>query len=253
MTTVFDRALTILDMVIAAELGPGGYPGNVQLTEQTGLDQAQVSRMLKVLASAGLIERTTPVRGWRAGPSYFTLAAASGDQELLRQARPRLRSLVARWHEPAWLSVRADILALTVAAEPSHWSAYVAATPGARTPVWCTGPGRALLLDHSDRQLTELLGHVELIGGGPRAARDVGKLAARNAEARAFGVVIADREFEHDVVDFSAPVRDADGVMVAALSVAVPRFRLADRQDEVASSVVEAAQALEATWHAVGS
>jgi len=245
MTTTFDRALALLDTIVTAELGPGGYPGNVQLAERTGLDQAQISRMLKVLASAGLIERAGPARGWRAGPGYFALAAASGDRQLLREARPLLRSLVARWHEPAWLSVQAGAVALTVAAESSHWGAYVAAAPGAMTPIWCTGPGRALLLDHSGQQLSELLGQVEFVGGGPRAVRGVAMLAERNAAARDAGVVVADREFEHDVVDFSAPVRDAAGTIVAALSVAVPKFRLVHGPDQVAASVAEAARALE--------
>ncbi|GCD93053.1 IclR family transcriptional regulator [Embleya hyalina] len=245
MTTTFDRGLALLDAIVAAELGSTGYPGNAQLAERIGLDQAQTSRMLKDLAAAGLVERDEPSRGWRAGPGWFALAAAAGDGELLRGARPLLRALVARRHEPAWLSVRSGTAVLTVGSEASHWASYVAATPGALTPLWCTGPGRALLLDHSDRELAELLDGVSFVGGGPRAARDLATLAARNAEARAAGVVVADREFEHDVVDFSAPVRDRLGTITAALSLAVPRFRLGGHTAEIAASVAEAARALQ--------
>ncbi|MGW3660041.1 IclR family transcriptional regulator [Streptomyces sp. NPDC005151] len=245
MTSTFDRGLDLLDAILAAEVGATGYPGNAQLAEQLGLDQAQISRMLKDLGSLGLVERDGQGRGWRVGPGYFALAAAAGDAGLLRTARPLLRGLVSRWHEPAWLSVRSREVALTVEAQPSHWSSSVAATPGAVTPVWCTGPGRALLLDHSEQELTELLGEVEFVGGGPLAVRDVPALAALNAADRAAGIVVADREFEHDVVDFSAPVRDGSGTIVAALSIAVPRFRLDGRSAEIADSVRSAAQALE--------
>ncbi|MFI6284649.1 IclR family transcriptional regulator [Streptomyces sp. NPDC051018] len=245
MTTTFDRGLALLDAILEAELGSAGYPGNAQLADSIGLDQATVSRMLKDLAALGLVERAGRAPGWRIGPGYFALAAAAGDRDLLTGARPLLRGLVARWHEPAWLSVRSGGMALTVEAQLSHWSSYVAATPGARTPIWCTGPGRALLLDHTEQQLAELLDGVEFTGGGPRAARDVAALAAYNSTDRAAGVVVADREFEHDVVDFSAPVRDGSGAVVAALSLAVPRFRLAGRSAGIAESVAGAARALE--------
>jgi DNA-binding IclR family transcriptional regulator len=245
VTTTFDRGLALLHAVLAAELGPAGYPGNAHLAEQVGLDQTQVSRMLKDLAAVQLVERDEQIRGWRVGPRYFALAEAAGDRQLLVAARPLLRGLVARWHEPAWLSVRSQDTALTVEAQLSHWSSNVAANLGARLPIWCTGAGRALLLDHSEAELGRLLTDVDFIGGGPRAARDTAALARYNAAARAAGVVIADREFEHDVVDFSAPVRDESGGIVAAVSLAVPRFRLADRAAEVAASVREAAQVLE--------
>ncbi|MDP9869684.1 DNA-binding IclR family transcriptional regulator [Streptosporangium brasiliense] len=200
--------------------------------------------MLKDLAALGLAERDGQGRGWRVGPGYFALAAAAGDAGLAAAARPLLRGLVTRWHEPAWLSVRSEGVALTVEVESSHWSSYVVAAPGAVTPLWCTGPGRALLLDHSEQELAELLKAVEFVGGGPLAVRNVRALAVRNAADRAAGVVVADREFEHDVVDFSAPVRDRPGAIVASLSVAVPRFRLGDRSGEIAASVVEAAKKL---------
>ncbi|MFF8772149.1 IclR family transcriptional regulator [Kitasatospora sp. NPDC015120] len=245
MTSTFDRGLDLLDAVLAAEVGATGYPGNAQLAERLGLDQAQISRMLKDLAALGLVEREGQGRGWRVGPGYFALAASAGDAGLLGAARPLLRALVSRWHEPAWLSVRSGAVALTVEAQPSHWSSSVAATPGAVTPVWCTGPGRALLIDHTEQELTALLGAMEFVGGGPLAVRDVPALAARNAADRTAGIVVADREFEHDVVDFSAPVRDGSGAVVAALSIAVPRFRLAGRSTEIAESVLGAAHALE--------
>ncbi|MYS80564.1 IclR family transcriptional regulator [Embleya scabrispora] len=245
MTTTFDKGLALLHAVLAAELGSAGYPGNVRLAELIGVDAAQASRMLKDLAALDLVERDEQGRGWRIGPGFFALAKAAADRHLLVAARPPLRGLVARWHEPAWLAVPSQGMVLTVESQLSHWSSYVAAAPGALTPIWCTGPGRALLLDHSEQELAALLGDVEFVGGGPRAARDIATLAAYNATARADGVVIADREFEHDVVDFSAAVRDGSGAVVAALSLAVPRFRLAGRSAEIAASVKAAAAALE--------
>lgn len=245
MTTTFDRGLALLHSVIEAELGSVGYPSNAQLADRIGLDQAQASRMLKDLAAQGLVQRDEQARGWRIGPMYFALAAAAGDRHLLVSARLLLRGLVARWHEPAWLSVLSQNTALTVEAQLSHWSSNVAATVGARSPVWCTGPGRALLLDHSEAELAQLLADVDFIGGGPRAARDIATLARYNAADRTEGVVIADREFEHDVIDFSAPVRNESGSIVAALSLAVPRFRLPAGPAEIAASVREAARVLE--------
>jgi DNA-binding IclR family transcriptional regulator len=244
MTSTFSSGLDVLGRIIAAELASSGAPGTSRLAEQLGIDQAQVSRMLKDLAELQLIEKDEQGRGHRVGERYFDLAATAGDSGLLTRARPLLRALVARWHEPAWLSVLSGGDALAVHVEASHWSSYVAATPGRPTPAWCTGPGRALLLDHTEQELAELLAGVDFVGGGPRAARNVADLASRNARDQEAGVVVADREFEHDVVDFSAPVRDQAGGIVAAMSVAVPRFRLAERAGEIMASVRQAAVSL---------
>lgn len=60
------------------------------------------------------------------------------------------------------------------------------------TPCWCTGAGRALLLDHTAEEITVLLDDYELIGvGGPNAAHSAGELAAANDRDRRRGVVVA--------------------------------------------------------------
>lgn len=242
MATTVDKGLLLLQALAAEEARAGAPVTNTWLAEQLSLDQAQVSRMLSALAAAGLAEREPDSRGYRVGPKYFDIGASAMHTEALAKARPVVRGLLHAWHEPAWLSVLSRTQVLTVQAEPSQWFPYFPVKVGAMTPVWCSGPGRALTQDFSRDELATLLRDETFVGGGPGAVRDPLELFERNLNSTKMTAVVADSEFEHDVVEFSAPARCDQLDMTVAISVAVPKHRIADRTSVIATSVADAAQ-----------
>ncbi|OBC12045.1 IclR family transcriptional regulator [Mycobacterium sp. 852013-50091_SCH5140682] len=242
MATTVDKGLLLLQALADAETNSGGPVTNIRLAERLHLDQAQVSRILNALAAGGLVEREPDSRGYRVGPALFGMGAIAGHAEALKQVRPILRGLLRTWHEPAWLSVLSRSQVLTVLAEPSQWFAYFPVQAGALTPVWCSGPGRALTQGFSRDELAFLLKDELFVGGGPGAVRNPLELYERNAESNLQDAVVADSEFEHDVVEFSArAVCDQLGATVA-VSIAIPRYRIAGRTSSMAESVSKAAE-----------
>lgn len=223
------------------ELGGAGVS---QLAALTGQDKSQVSRTLRTLAEAGLVDRDPQTLLYRIGWQMFALGTRGGDQQLITRAAPLLASIVARTGERAHLSVLRGSGVLTVLTESPAHSLQSVSWVGRIVPCHTTSSGRALLLDHDRDQLRTLLGTGPLARYGPNCPADVDDLFARITLARARGVVLVDEEFEVGLVAVSAPVRNATGRIVAAVNISGPKFRLADRLDEACVTVITAAAEL---------
>jgi IclR family transcriptional regulator, KDG regulon repressor len=205
------RALEVLRILGDAEAADNGGLGVVRVAELLGRDKSQVSRTLKTLAQHGFADRDTDTLEYRLGWQLYTLAARTGRSRLLALAPAHLRGLVDGLGETAHLSVLQGDEVLTLLSERSPRLVQATDWSGRRVPAQRTSSGRALL-------------------------SDVGEL----------GYAAVDGEFEPGLVGAAAPVRDFRGVVVAALNVSGPKFRLGDRLDEAGAAVRRAADELSA-------
>src|SRR6478752_380999 len=217
-----ERMIDILTALGEPESTSDGGLGVVRIAQIVGREKSQVSRALRTLDHAGLVERDEATREYRLG------------WRLLALAPPVLLDLVAALGETAHLSVRDGDAVVTLLTEPSPSVVRAIEWTGRAVPAHCTSAGRALLLDHDVGSLRALLGDGELAAPGPEAPRDIGELARRIATARALGYAAIDGEFEDGHVGVAAPVRDFRGRIVAALNVSAPAFRLGGRRLDAA-------------------
>jgi IclR family KDG regulon transcriptional repressor len=242
--TSLRRALALVSALGTDEVVESGGAGVSQLAALTGQDKSQVSRTLRTLADAGLVDRDPQSLLYRIGWQLFVLASRGGDQRLVACAAPLLRSLVSSTGERSHLSVLRGPGVLTVLTEsPSHALQSVSWV-GRMAPCHATSSGRALLLDHDREQLVALLGDGPLDRYGPNSPADVEELWRRVEAARVRGTVVSDEEFEAGLVAVSAPVRDVTGRIVAALNVSGPKFRLGDHLEVAAGTVAACATEL---------
>jgi DNA-binding IclR family transcriptional regulator len=241
-----ERMIDILTALGEPESTRDGGLGVVRISELVGREKSQVSRALRTLAGAGLVERDAATKEYRLGWRLFSLAARVGDQRLLALSPPVLHVLVAALGETAHLTVLDGADVVTVLSEASPNVVRAIEWTGRAVPVHCTSAGRALLLDHDAASLRALLAGRELAPGGARAPGDVDELARRIAKARDRGYAAVDGEFEAGLVGVAAPVRDFRGRIVAALNVSAPRFRLGRRLHEAGRAVRAAADELTA-------
>jgi DNA-binding IclR family transcriptional regulator len=222
--------------------GAGGL-GVVRIAQRVGREKTQVSRALRTMAAAGLVERDPVTREYRLGWRLFRLAARVSDQRLFEHGPPVLHRLVGRLGETAHLSVLDGRDVVTVLSQASPRSLRAIEWAGRAAPATCTSAGRALLLDH-DLAALRLLFPVDPPRPGPRAPRDVAELSRRIGTARRRGFAVADEEFEEGLIGVAAPVRDFRGRIVAALNVSAPAFRLGRRVDTAGAEVRAAAEEL---------
>lgn len=203
-------------------------------------EKSVVSRQLKPLVELGIVERDEDGRhsvGWR----LFAVAARAGDQRLLLLAPPVMQRLSQLTGESVHLSVRRGSDVFTILTESPNRTVEAVGWIGRTSPVSSTSSGRALLLDHTDEELSELLRDRFERGSGPNAPRDVPDLIARVARARRDGYALVLDEFGDDLAAAAAPVRDGSNRIIAALNVRAPSYRLEDQLEEVGRKVKGAA------------
>ena len=164
---------------------------------------------------------------------------------MLRRLAPGyLAQLVDVTGESAYLSVRQGREVLTIWTEHSPQVIQAVNWTGQRTPIWCTSAGRALLLDHSREELAALLGEgasdpKSFAGGIPSS--QLFDLVERD---RSRGVVLADEEFEPDLLGLAAPVRDFTSRIVAVVNVSGPSFRLRSEVEVLSTHLLETTNGL---------
>jgi IclR family transcriptional regulator, KDG regulon repressor len=247
-----ERMIDILTALGEPESTNVGGLGVVRIAELVGREKSQVSRALRTLDQAGLVERDAATREYRLGWRLFVLAARVGNQRLLALSPPLLHELVGALGETAHLTVLDGGEVVTVLSESSPSVVRAIEWTGRSVPSHCTSSGRALLLDHDAGSLRALFGDRDLQAPGPRAPRELGELAARIATARERGYAAVDEEFEPGLVGVAAPVRDFRGRIVAALNVSAPKFRLGQRLDDAGQEIRTAADELSSRlgWNA---
>lgn len=240
------KGLALLTLLGSDEALADGGLSVVRLAALSGRDKSQVSRVLRVLAECGFVERDPDTLRFSLSWELFALAARAGDQRLLAVAPPLLGELVAKLGETAHLSVRSGAEVLTLLSEQPPHAIRAVGWTGRRVPAHCTASGRALLFDHDERALELLLGDAPLHKLGPRAPGSLGELHERIVASRVRGWAAVDEEFEPGLVAVAAPVRGSRGRIVAAVNVSAPSFRFASRLDAAGPAVKDAADRLSA-------
>ncbi len=238
------RAIAILETLGASAVHQPQGIGVVEIARLVGREKSQVSRTLKTLAEAGLVDRDPDSLGYRLGWRLFTLAASAADQHLPAAAPGVLRRLVAVVGESAHLSVLQGAEVLTVLSESPSRAIQVSNWVGRTTPLQNTSSGRALLFDHTAEEIHALLDSADFDADAPNAPRDVAALLTRLHRARQAGYVVSDEEFEPGLVAVAAPVRDFRGHVIAALNISAPKFRFGNHLDAAGAQVVAAAHYL---------
>jgi DNA-binding IclR family transcriptional regulator len=228
-----DRAVDILD---AVEAGARTY---TDITRATGLSKPTAHRLIRALEQHGFLLQAGGA-GYALGPRLLTLASSAMRELPLRDlAHPALERLAKVTGESAQLDVRDGDERVCVDAVESDSELRTIVVVGATLPLTKGSAGKVFLAKATDEDRRRVLGglpHEEAV----RLARMVAT-TARRGWADSIG------EREAGVASVSAPVLDAVGGIVAAVSVSGPANRIgAMRGRRYATAVKAAAHEVEA-------
>jgi IclR family transcriptional regulator, acetate operon repressor len=200
--------------------------GLTELAGTVGLNKTTAYRLLTALESEGMVQRAGDGEAYRLGPELVALATrVVGSGELRVAARPELSALAQATRETATLEVLVgDSVLILDEAIGGHMLGAVPST-GTRWPAHATSTGKVLLaaLPESERD-TVLRGELRAVT--PRTITDPRALLRELVRVRQRGYAVATEELEPGFVAVGAPVRSADGRVVAALGIGGPRTRL---------------------------
>jgi IclR family KDG regulon transcriptional repressor len=126
----------------------------------------------------------------------------------------------------------------------SERSLTIAARVGRHLPAHCTASGKVLLA-FLPPEVVEPVLNVPLAAYTEKTITSPDRLREELKAVRQRGYALADEEFEAGIWAISAPIRDMNGKVVAAMSIPFPTNRLKpERIPELAQALLEAAHAV---------
>lgn len=217
------RVVAILDVLSSAD--PATFPDGMSaadVSRKLNREKSVVSRQLKSLLDTGLVARDEESGRYSLSWRLFALAVRAGDHRLVRLATPLMTKLTETVRERTYLSVLTGGEVLTVHSERSRRSIEAVNWVGRTIPVNRSSAGMALLMDHDDEHVLDLLWH----GDDDVTMQDAQSYLTQIRESRQRGYAVVSRVFDAELVGIGAPVRDFSGRIQAAVNISGPAFRI---------------------------
>lgn len=219
--------------------------GVSELARQLGLTKSQVYRLLRTLERYDLVVQDPGERRYRLGPGVLALGAAARERvSLVRAARPVMERLAAATGESVHLIERRDLTAVVVDVRESAKPVRLTARVGGRYPLHAGACPQAILAFLPDKDRERVLSQLPALPRyTPRTVLDPGELRRILAGVREKGYAVSDEDVDIGARAVGAPIFDASGIPIGAISVAGPSFRLPDSLIESYGVLVKEAAA----------
>ncbi|NJC72641.1 IclR family transcriptional regulator [Planosporangium thailandense] len=237
-----DRALNILEI-----LARRGEAGVTDIGKELGVHKSTAFRLLAVLENRGFVEQAEERGNYRLGFGIVRLAGAITAQlDLTRQSRVACDRLAAALGETVNIAIRDADRAVNVTQALGASSVASYNWVGQQTPLHATSSGKVLVAYASASERARILAQ-PLERFTAATITDPQVLALELDQIKALGWGCTAEEYEVGLNAVAAPVRGADGTVIAALSVSGPAYRLPpDEFPRIAQHVVAAANEVSA-------
>jgi DNA-binding IclR family transcriptional regulator len=223
------RTLDIFELMLAAR-----EPLSVTaVIERLRIPKSTAYELIRMLGESGYLERGRRPGTYFLGRRLFELGMAYKSQvDLLKEGSHVVEALRDRTGETVQFSVLENEMMLVLLKEESRQPIRIISHIGTRVPVNWAAAGRLLVSDLPDAELRRLLEHSARPSPTGRAPTDVNTLVAQIRRARAQGYAVELNETNAHAGCVAAPVVDAAGRCVAAISIVAPEQRMQRKQRE---------------------
>jgi IclR family transcriptional regulator, acetate operon repressor len=236
------RAAEVLEVLAAAEAGAGMSVTDV--AAKCGLSKSAAFSTLYTLLQFGLVadDGEGMNRRYRLGMSLARLGSRAQAQASLRDiARPILGELTRSTGYSSRLAVGESDHAVVIDQVSNGERIQFDLRMGSRELPHCTGLGKAMLAEMTERQVTELINRVGLPRRTQRTITDLPTLLAHLREVRALGYAFDDEEDADGIFCIGSPLRNHEGACVGAISITGLNDAPQWRQQELGRAVRDAA------------
>ena len=187
-----------------------------ELAARLGLTRSTTHRLSSALVDRGYLA-LEPRVGYRLGPKLLELGhRAQGQVDLVHIARPHIEALAAATEDTVHLGVLDADQAYYLDKIAGQRRITIRSRVGDRHPLTATGLGKALMLDHPPVYWAERHA-ADRANGAPES--DFAAWQTRMNRYVAAGRAFDLEENEDQIRCVAAPIRDAGGRIVAAISV----------------------------------
>jgi DNA-binding IclR family transcriptional regulator len=215
-----------------------------ELAAQSGLHPTTAYRIAQALVLEGLLIQDSEKNKYRLGYGLIKLGdLARHNNDLTRVAAPHAEELARLWGETTLVdTMNRNFDLISVLAVPSTYRVSINPNYDQPIPAHCVAAGKVMLAELPSDRLAEFLAR-ELIHFTSKTITDPARLLEELDAVRQRGYATNLEEHEYGFNAFAAPIRDAGGKVIAAVSVGGPASRLTEEKlPSVASSVVDTAR-----------
>lgn len=234
-----DRAIALLRLV-AEDNGLALS----EVAQASGLPPSTAYRMLTTLAAHGMVEFHETDQLWFIGIETFRIGSAFlRRRKLAEQGRPIIQALMMASGETANLAVADTDCVVFVSQVETHEAIRAFFRPGTRSPLHCSGIGKAILAHAEPRARDPLLKRLKLERFTDKTLTTRSALLADLDAIRARGYSIDDEERHAGMRCVAAAVFNEFGEAVGGVSVSGPTVRVTDARIDSFGPAVRAAAA----------
>ncbi|MFJ6212585.1 IclR family transcriptional regulator [Streptomyces sp. NPDC092296] len=224
MSQTVERAMLLLH-----ELGEGERTLD-ELAAVLAVHKTTVLRLLRPMEDARMVQRDAAHR-YRLGPQLFALAGLALEQRGVRAvAAPQLAALNAETGQTVHLAAYEGGEVVYIDKYDSRHPVRMYSRIGLRAPLHCAAVSKVLLADLPEAERRRVAAGIEYTPFTAHTLATPGALLAELAEVRRRGWAADRAEHESFINCVAAPVRDATGRVIAAVSVSVPDLLLTYEQ-----------------------
>jgi DNA-binding IclR family transcriptional regulator len=211
-----DRGLAILEAVAKSKSGLTLS----QLTRTLDLPKSSVFCLLITLERAGYLRRNPVTKRYGCEMKLVRIATQAFEGITLREkARPILRRLLDQTGLTVHMGIAGEHDVILIEKLDPHLTSSVATWIGKGMDFHCTSLGKCLLAFSAESEIERILGHRVLFRHNENTIASVQRLKAELAKVRKLGYAVDDEEEELGSRCIGAPVLDAEGRAMAAISI----------------------------------
>ncbi len=222
-----DRALALLEILAEDD---DGYR-LVDLAQRAGLSPSTTHRLLTTLETRRFTQFDRETGLWHVGVQCFAVGANFvRRRNLVAQSRPFMRQLRDTAGETVNLGMadQGEVVILTQVESRELMRAI--ARPGGRSPMHCSGLGKALLSALPEKEVAEILHRHGMRRLTAHSIVRPARLHETLDEIRKAGFALDDEEHAIGLRCVASVIYDEYSNPVAAISIAGPTARISDRK-----------------------
>lgn len=238
------RAVAVLDQFT----GPDAELGVAEIARRLKLHKSVAHRILATLADLGLLTNGNTNGTYRLGVKSLQLGLSylrhSPIDQVAQAHMMRLAQVLPDFAFHVAILDGVDIVyQKTIVGARANW--WVSPTLGRRYMAYCTALGKVLLAYLSPSELANYLSKVELRPLTPTTITSADALRRELEQVRIQEYAFDNAENQADRCCVSAPIRDHTGRVVAALSLAGLKEKIAEYdREQLVATIKEAAAAI---------
>ncbi len=220
-------------------------PHELELTvgdiyRKTKIPKATIYRILSALTEARLIFKNENSGRYAIGPELFVLGSLFlSTLNIVKVAEPVVKSLTELTNEAFHLGILNRGNMVLLMREETNQAIKVALPLGTIRPAYASGMGKALLSELSDEEIDTLYPEEKLRSITRYTIATRSELKSELKQIRETGVSFDIWGSTEGAAGIASAIRDASGLSIAAVGVAVPNSRLNSAKRKIFANIVK--------------